>query len=195
MINKWEQSVCGKELPLHIVIPGKSDSSMVCSSKLQECNCPPTDSRWFCWPAGVVMPSEEPVSLVFFMQIQCFVSGCQEVFAPEQVDPLDSKSKWLSSTSSFQGGTQLPLRAGVLLYGKLQTSHPIPCPQFRVPHAYPKSGRVTAEPSTGSSRWACLGNVFFLSPTTTTSWCCIAEVWHWLSQTRSFHWEDVCESC
>lgn len=110
------------------------------------------------------MPSEESVSLVFFRQIQCFVSGCQEVFAPEEVDPLDSKSKWLSSTSSFQGGTQLPLRAGVLLYGKLQTSHPIPCPQFRVPHTYPKSGRVTAEPSTGSSRWACLGNVFFLTP-------------------------------
>lgn len=48
---------------------------------------------WFYWPAGVVMPSEEAVTLVFFMQIKHFVSGCQEVFAAQRVDPLDSKSK------------------------------------------------------------------------------------------------------
>lgn len=83
-------------------------------------------------------------------------------------------------------GTQLPLTAGVLLCVKLQTSHPDPCPQFRVLHAYPKSGRITTQTSTDSSWTVFWDNVFFLPPSTATSCCCIAEGWHWLSQTWLF---------
>lgn len=105
------------------------------------------------------------------------------LWLPRGVCSLAGRSSWLQIKVTpfhlllLRPGIQLTLTADVLLYVKLQTCHPIPCPQFRVPDAYPKSGRTTTEPS---SWWAFLGNVFFLSPTTATSWCCIAEVWHCL---------------
>lgn len=114
------------------------------------------------------------------------------LWLPRGVCSWAGRSSWLQiKVTQFhlflpRPGTQLSLTDGVWLYVKLQTSHCIPCPHFRVLHIYPKSGRITTEPSTGSSWWAFLGNVFFLSPTTATSWCWIAEVWHWLSQTWLF---------
>lgn len=134
------------------------------------------------------MPSEEAVTLVFFMQIKHFVSGCQEVFAAQRVDPLDSKSKWLSSTSSFQDLALSSLLQ--LMFCCMWSCKPVTLLLVLSSGSLiyiPKVEKQQQSPAHISSSWgAFMGNVFFLSPTTVTSWCCIAEVCHWLSQTWLF---------
>lgn len=132
------------------------------------------------------MPSEEPVSLSFFMQIH-FASHCQEVFAADQVDPLHSKSVMTQLQLLLpKPGTKLPFTSGILLCVKLQTRVP-PCPQFRVRHAHPKSGRAVTQPSTGSSWWPflwyfCGQCLSLVPPPQQCIGVALLTVCHWLSQ-------------